>query len=862
MLRRKTSDEITKLEINGAISNQSEEIKDGIVNFYRNLYEQCNAGESAGGSDSNLDDSFFSELKRVDDVSAAEVVKMITVEELGLVLDSCEDSAPGPDGIPYSILKHFWQDFGPVLVRAWEFSLKIKQLPPSHKQSYLRLIPKAGKDLSKIGNWRPITLSNTDHKLITKLLSRRLTTVVEKYIGCEQTAYIPGRLINDNIRAMLSTIETADLESQIDGLIISLDAKKAFDSVSHDYIEKTLRAFGLDLFVDIFRLLYKELRSDIIINGEIKVGYKILRGVKQGDALSCILFIMCMEPLIRNIKKNKDIVPIESRTLEGDLPKVYSFADDITTITVNNVTSEQSIFDEYQRLTKISGLTLNADKTELLRINKRVRDEVEFQVNYCGNTFMIKSQAKVKINGVTMLQDREARMRENCMKINAAMESHLAAWSTRALSLMGKILIVKTFAISQIIFYMQSSQITEKYLKMFESTIFKFLWNKNMSAAKAPDRIKREIMMTPVKYGGFGMLNVRELDHAIKLKVFGRFLTSEHPQQKRIRSKSSLTNLFEVSAPKVDSVLTEAVRCLNEDRNKILDWELDIQKSNLSLVAAVRNIKIKEILTSVGKQSMPFLLLQLNSGRGLEVKVKDLAPNDFVSISRHLKNRQILTLLQECSNLNVPEDMESLASLYPVKVGQLGDLRKLQSKVIREARSKESDQIICIYKIGLVLTPGEVINWTSKLRKLTSVRHRSILLRVAHGEIYSNSRLFKFGLIPSPACNNCENEQETIEHKIIECRAASISWELLNRAKIKLGLQSRPTELEEIMGASMNDNDRMSLTLNAELLQQIESQGGTKYDPHILVQQTLKSIIINEPMEKTTKNKLSNLVST
>ena len=60
----------------------------------------------------------------------------------------------------------------------------------------------------------------------------------------------------------------------------------------------------------------------------------------------------------------------------------------------------------------------------------------------------------------------------------------------------------------------------------------------------------------------------------------------------------------------------------------------------------------------------------------------------------------------------------------------------------------------------------------------------------------------------------------------------------------------------------MNDNDRMSLTLNAELLQQIVSQGGKKYDPHILVQQTLKSILINEPMEKTTKNKLSNLVIT
>ena len=99
-----------------------------------------------------------------------------------------------------------------------------------------------------------------------------------------QTAYLKGRLINDNIRAMLSTLDIANLEQEIDGLMISLDAKKAFDSVSHAYIEKTLRAFGLTSFVETFQLLYRDLRSDIIINGEVVTGYKILRGVKQGDA--------------------------------------------------------------------------------------------------------------------------------------------------------------------------------------------------------------------------------------------------------------------------------------------------------------------------------------------------------------------------------------------------------------------------------------------------------------------------------------------------------------------------------------------------------------------------------------------------
>ena len=84
------------------------------------------------------------------------------------------------------------------------------------------------KDLGKIENWRPITLSNTDVKLITKMYSDRLIGALNKNIDHEQTAYIPGSMINDNIRAILKAIECTSTNEQIDGLLISLDAKKAF----------------------------------------------------------------------------------------------------------------------------------------------------------------------------------------------------------------------------------------------------------------------------------------------------------------------------------------------------------------------------------------------------------------------------------------------------------------------------------------------------------------------------------------------------------------------------------------------------------------------------------------------------------
>ncbi len=97
-------------------------------------------------------------------------------------------------------------------------------------------------------------------------------------------------------------------------LLVALDARKAFDSVSHDYIRKMLKAYGLGSFRPIFDLLYDNQKVDIAVNGDVIEGYQIKNGVKQGDSLSCILFILCMDPLIRNIDMNSNIDRIEAPT--------------------------------------------------------------------------------------------------------------------------------------------------------------------------------------------------------------------------------------------------------------------------------------------------------------------------------------------------------------------------------------------------------------------------------------------------------------------------------------------------------------------------------------------------------------------
>ena len=541
MLKRKAPDSFQALtDSQGNVIGNQEDIEREVVGFYKKLYEDYDKSKI---KNIELNDDFFNLLECVTGSDEAIVAAPISVEELERTLLTCKDTAPGPDGIPYSFYRVLWRKIGTVIVNAWNHTLVNGNLCPSHKVSYLRLIPKVGKDLKNLTNWRPITLSNCDLKLITKTYANKMSSVVAGCIKERQTAYLKGHLINDNIRAIMSSINITNKEVNLDGLIVSLDAKKAFDSVEHSYIVKCLKKFGLARFVPIFEILYSDLKSDVIINGRIVPGYKILRGVKQGDALSCILFIMCMEPLLRNIEANPRIESIESDAI-GPMPKAYAYADDVNVLTINTRGSLQEIFNEYNRLTEASGLELNADKTEIMRLNGRNQNETSYAIGYCGGNYVVKSTKEIKINGILFQQNEQLMIDANVNAVVRKVDAILRKWSARHLSLLGKIFIVKTFGISQVVYLLQSMVLNDDHFKKLNGIFYKFIWNRHYLAAKAPERIKREIVNKPVKLGGLGMLDLAVLDKGLKLKAFARLTVSNHPFLKKIYEKINLSYFF------------------------------------------------------------------------------------------------------------------------------------------------------------------------------------------------------------------------------------------------------------------------------------------------------------------------------
>ena len=249
-----------------------------------------------------------------------------------------------------------------------------------------------------------------------------------------------------------------------------------------------------------------------------------------------------MEPLLLNIESNPEISPIQTESLE-DLPKTYAYADDVNCTIEDSVDSVQEVFKEYEKLSMRSGLILNASKTELLLLGSDL--EKVFSVNYMGEVFRIATKPKIKINGINFQRDIVDLVDDNVNVAASRMDKHFRTWSRRSLSTLGRILIVKTFGLSQFIYLMQSVTLLTAHFKKINNLIFKFIWNRHYLAYKAPERIKREIMFKPIKFGGYGMLDVVSLDESLKLKSIGRMFASSHPFIRRIREKCDLTCYFE-----------------------------------------------------------------------------------------------------------------------------------------------------------------------------------------------------------------------------------------------------------------------------------------------------------------------------
>jgi len=150
----------------------------------------------------------------------------------------------GEDGFTAEFCIKFFDILGEDLVRNLNHAYGKGELSISQRRGVMTLLPKDESSLLDLKNWRLITLLNVDYKIAAKAIATRMETTLPFLIHTDQTGFIKGRYIEENIRLMCDLLEQTKTDKS-SGILLSIDFRKAFDTLEWPIMHKALETYNL-----------------------------------------------------------------------------------------------------------------------------------------------------------------------------------------------------------------------------------------------------------------------------------------------------------------------------------------------------------------------------------------------------------------------------------------------------------------------------------------------------------------------------------------------------------------------------------------------------------------------------------------
>jgi hypothetical protein len=234
---------------------------------------------------------------------------------------------------------------------------------PSQIKGMIVYVPKIGRPETP-GDYRGLTLLNSDVKLMARILVNRLSPILRTLLHPGQHCGVQGNTILDAIATIRDTIADAELTNGT-MCILSLDLSEAFDRVAHEYLYGALGKYGFDGWViDRIRKMYDGATSVAQINGYVSREIPIRRSIRQGCPLSMLRFALCIDPFIRRIE---EAIRQCRRNMHGHREVIVAYADDVTVILRSpaELPAVDKVISEFE---SASGALLNTSKSKALGI--------------------------------------------------------------------------------------------------------------------------------------------------------------------------------------------------------------------------------------------------------------------------------------------------------------------------------------------------------------------------------------------------------------------------------------------------------------------------------------------------------------
>ena len=461
--------------------------------------------------------------RRLNDLQKQSLDEPLSLRELTSALMSMKKGkSPGSNGFTAAFFKHFWSHIGVFLLRVFNEGVSKGCLINTFREGIVTLIPKTGKPADSVKGWRPISLLNTDFKIISAAITNRLKSVMSELISPNQSAYIKGRCIAENSRLVYDVIDFLNRNEKC-GFILAADIEAAFESVSWTFLREALDHYNFgSKFKRWIQLVYLSEAnfSRIMLSGFLGDKIYLHQGIRQGDPASGYLFNLAMEPLTNQILQSERIRGIRIRELEI---KISQYADDAIMFLEPNASSLKGAIEEMEIFSSFSGLHTNVSKTKCMPIGCSERI-----VNSLGVSYV----EEIKILGITFNGKNQEVTDRNIAAILPRVEKEIVQWKRRNLSIIGKITVIKSLLMSKLVHILMAlPNPSRRMVKQIESIWYKFLWKGRK------DLVKRTKVVQGYNHDGMKMIDLWSFIKSMKVSWIKRLHWSNHGWARLIQTE-------------------------------------------------------------------------------------------------------------------------------------------------------------------------------------------------------------------------------------------------------------------------------------------------------------------------------------
>ena len=507
---------INSLKIEGVNVNDQGKIEEEVLKFFGALFN--------GHHDVNLVDTgepfipnnrylgeFLDGLGKLSDYDRDKLHVDICTEELAEVIEKCDNNkSPGLDGIPYEFYKTVWPVIGEVFQEVLQCQLDRIRIIDSDTIGATRLASKVS-GIPQVDELRPITLLNTDYKILTKIFVMRMLPILIYIIRSGQLCTVGNKNILFGVNNILSSLLYIK-QQKLGACLISLDFFKAFDRVMVDFLILVMRKMNFsEKFCKWVKMLHVGAKTKFILKF-LTEAISVSFSIRQGDPLAMILYIIYIEPLLLYLERFAVGLKIA-----GNIPQcIEAYCDDVNILT-SNMADFMLVDSAIKKFESISGAILSrAKKCKVIGFGTW-KDKVDWPLNY------IKTVKEIKVFGIFVMDAYRSMIKRNWDYRFEKFENAVKSWSPRILeTLSQRIEVLRIFALSRVFYVASILPIRVTMVKKFEKIMGKFLWNDSGKVL----RVSLAELKNKIELGGLGMPCLLSMSKSLLLSQLLRLLKS------------------------------------------------------------------------------------------------------------------------------------------------------------------------------------------------------------------------------------------------------------------------------------------------------------------------------------------------